>query len=55
MLILLLELPSACACLAAGWRGPYEDPAPKPRVNTSEVAPRAQIEGTVGCLGLARR
>lgn len=53
-LVLLLELPGALACLAAGWDGPYAEPL------AAHDAPPGSAAGAIpaaafGCLELARR
>ena len=53
--VLVLELPGALACLAAGWNGPYAEPAPSSLSVASSAALRALPAGAVGCIELARR
>jgi hypothetical protein len=64
-IVLALELPGALACLAAGWNGPYAEPAPSSlsvaslsvasTSVASTAAPRTLPAGAIGCIELARR
>lgn len=52
--VLLLELPGALACLAAGWNGPYAEPLAA-RTPPGAAALAVLPASTVGRLELAGR